>query len=305
MSQPSVLVIGATGRQGGAVARELARAGKKVRALSRDPGSSAARELAACGIAVVAGDLADAGSLRIAAEGTDAVFAMTVITDPPELEEEHGAAIVAAAGSAGTPMLIYSSAALADTGTGVPSLDAKARVERQVLAARPGNIVLGPAGFYDMVLRPESLAALAEGTLVDGLPANLPVPGLALADYGRMVNAIIDSPGTLPARRLDLGCDASTLAARAQALTAVLGRPVSYQQLPTAVVQSISTYWYLLLDWMIRTEPRIDTELPRRLWPATRWQSFPQWAQANLGGRFSRSAAAPSARSGPMNVSIS
>jgi uncharacterized protein YbjT (DUF2867 family) len=73
------------------------------------------------------------------------------------------------------------------------------------------------------------------------------MPGLALDDYGRMVNAIIDSPRNLPARRLDLGCDASTWASRAQALTAVLDRPIAYRQLPLPVVQSISTYWYLLL----------------------------------------------------------
>jgi uncharacterized protein YbjT (DUF2867 family) len=256
----------------------LARAGKKVRALTREPGSGAARQLAASGIPVVAGDLNDAGSLRHAVQGIDVVFAMTVITDPPQLEAEHGAAIVAATRSAGTPMLVFSSAAMADTGTGIPSLEAKAQVERHVLAAHPGNMVLGPAGFFDMVLQPESLAALADGTLVDGLPAGLPMPGLALDDYGRMVNAIIDSPRNLPARRLDLGCDTSTGASRAQALTAELDRPVTYRQLPLPVVQSISTYWYLLLEWMIRTEPRIDTELPRRLWTATKWQTFPQWA---------------------------
>lgn len=278
VSDTSVLVIGATGRQGGAVARELARAGKKVRALTRDPGSSAARQLAASGIPVLAGDLNDAGSLRHAVQGIDVVFAMTMATDPPQLEAEHGAAIVAATRSAGTPMLVFSSAALADTGTGIPSLEAKAQVESQVLATHPDNVVLGPAGFFDMLLRPESLAALAGGTLVDGLPADLPMPGLALDDYGRIVNAIIDSPRTLPARRLDLGCDAPTGASRTQALTAALDRPVTYRQLPLPVVQSIDTYWYLLLKWMIRTEPRVDTGLPGRLWTATSWQTFPEWA---------------------------
>jgi uncharacterized protein YbjT (DUF2867 family) len=275
-----VLVIGATGRQGGAVARELARAGKKVRPLTRDPGSSAARQLAVAGILGADSDLRDAGSLRHAVQGVDVVFAMTVMTDPPELEAEHGTAIVAATRSAGTPMLIYSSAALADTGTGIPSLEAKAQVERHVLAAHPGNVVLGPTGFFDMALRPESLAALADGTLVDGLPADLPIPGLALDDYGRMVNAIIDSPSldNLPSRRLDLGCDTLTFAARAEALSDLLGRPVSYRPLPLPVVQSIDTYWYSLLQWMIRTKPKIDTGLPRRLWAGVGWQTFAEWA---------------------------
>lgn len=278
MSQTSVLVIGATGQQGGAVARELTRAGKNVRALTRDPDSSAARQLAASGTAVVAGDLNDAGSLRHAVDGVDVVFAMTVATDPPQLEAEQGGTIVAAARSAGTPMLVFSSAALADTVTGIPSFDAKAQVERQVLAAHPDNVVLAPAGFFDMALRPESLAALAQGTLIDALPADLSIPGLALDDYARMVNAIIDSPHELPARRLDLGCDTPTGASRARELTALLHRPIAYQQLPLSVVQSINADWYLLLEWMIRTKPQIDTELPRRLWPGISWQTFRQWA---------------------------
>jgi uncharacterized protein YbjT (DUF2867 family) len=43
MLHTNVLVIGAAGRQGGAVARELHRAGKRVRALTRDPASGAGR----------------------------------------------------------------------------------------------------------------------------------------------------------------------------------------------------------------------------------------------------------------------
>jgi uncharacterized protein YbjT (DUF2867 family) len=167
------------------------------------------------------------------------------MTDPPELEAEHGTAIVAATRSAGTPMLIYSSAAMADTGTGIPSLEAKAQVERHVLAAHPGNVVLGPTGFFDMVLRPESLAALADGTLVDGLPADLPIPGLGLDDYGRMVNAIIDSPSlhNLPSRRLDLGCDTLAFGSRAGAYD--FARPV--RDLPAVAASGRAVDRYLLV----------------------------------------------------------
>ncbi|MFF3060078.1 NmrA family NAD(P)-binding protein [Streptomyces sp. NPDC057909] len=48
---------GATGRQGGAVARELLRRGRPVRALPRGPRSDTARALAAQGAQEVAGDL--------------------------------------------------------------------------------------------------------------------------------------------------------------------------------------------------------------------------------------------------------
>ena len=49
----TIVVAGATGRQGGAVARALLEAGWGVRALTRSPDSQAARELAATGAEVV------------------------------------------------------------------------------------------------------------------------------------------------------------------------------------------------------------------------------------------------------------
>jgi uncharacterized protein YbjT (DUF2867 family) len=75
MNSPTILVIGATGHVGHHVAAGLLDAGMTVRALTRDPdrAATAARQLPP-GLAVIAGDLADPGSLTPAAAGGDAVF---------------------------------------------------------------------------------------------------------------------------------------------------------------------------------------------------------------------------------------
>src|SRR5262249_13487695 len=52
-----VLVTGATGRQGGAAIRHMSSKGWRLRALTRDPNSHAARELARRGVEVLRGDL--------------------------------------------------------------------------------------------------------------------------------------------------------------------------------------------------------------------------------------------------------
>lgn len=278
MAATRVLVIGATGRQGGAVARRLHRSGKIVRALTRRVEGPSARALTSAGIEVVAGDLSDPDSLRRAVNAMDVVFAMTVASDHPEDEISQGSAIVDAARAANTSLLVFSSAALANTGTGVASIDAKAEIETRVLAANPQNVVLGPANFYEMVLQEPSLAGLAHGSFVDAYPPDLPVPAIGLDDYAIMIDLIIDSPSVLPARRVDLACDMVTRIDMARALTVALHRPVSYRQLPLDTVEQISRPWHQLIQWMIRTEPWIDADLPHRIWPAHTWHNFPAWA---------------------------
>ena len=63
----SVLVTGATGQQGGAVARALLSRGHRVKALTRKPDSDAARQLMSAGADLVTGDLGNAASVLNAA----------------------------------------------------------------------------------------------------------------------------------------------------------------------------------------------------------------------------------------------
>jgi len=63
----TILVSGATGQQGGAVARELLTRGYPIRALTRNPESPSAGELAKLGAELFQGDLDDAASLEKAA----------------------------------------------------------------------------------------------------------------------------------------------------------------------------------------------------------------------------------------------
>jgi uncharacterized protein YbjT (DUF2867 family) len=72
----TIVVTGATGRQGGAVAAHLLSDGWRVRALTRKPDGPAARRLAALGADVIAVDLADRGSLMPAFSDAYGVFSL-------------------------------------------------------------------------------------------------------------------------------------------------------------------------------------------------------------------------------------
>ena len=72
--QRTILVIGATGQQGGAVAGHLLKDGWEVRALVRDPNKDEARALLKQGAELVQGDLYDRASLDRAIDGMYGVF---------------------------------------------------------------------------------------------------------------------------------------------------------------------------------------------------------------------------------------
>src|SRR5258708_38971699 len=94
----TVLVAGATGGQGGKVARALLGRGHLVLALTGDPGSEAAAALAREGAVLVRGDFDDPASLRAAltedgSARVDAVYAMsTPFNGGTETEVRQGTA---------------------------------------------------------------------------------------------------------------------------------------------------------------------------------------------------------------------
>ncbi|WP_433554703.1 NmrA family NAD(P)-binding protein [Micromonospora zamorensis] len=110
-----VLVIGATGNQGGAVTDLLLDHGHEVVAYVRAPESLTAQALAARGVQLATGNLADAQALRRAASGVDAVFGLSVPFGEGGKEEEiaQGRLIVDTAARAGAH-LVYSSVRGAD-----------------------------------------------------------------------------------------------------------------------------------------------------------------------------------------------
>src|SRR3954454_21709975 len=111
-SKHIILVIGATGQQGGAVAHALLSRGHHVKALTRKPDSDAARRLASAGADVVAGDLRDAQSVAKAASGVDTMFLMgNSYEGGPEEETRQGIIAGNAAKAAGVGHLVYSSVA--------------------------------------------------------------------------------------------------------------------------------------------------------------------------------------------------
>jgi uncharacterized protein YbjT (DUF2867 family) len=276
-----VLVLGATGGQGGAVAAALLAAGRPVRALVRDPSSAAARKLAAAGAGLAAGEFTDRDALAAAMRGAAAAFALTTpFESGPGAEVAQGQAIIGAAAAARLPYLVFSSVAGATAGTGVPHFESKAAVERVLAASGLPHAVVAPTYFYDNALG--GYQDLLAGTLELPLPAGHRLQQLGRGDLGAFVALILADPAAFAGRRFELASDAPTPAQMSQALAGALGRPVRFREVPLPGDPDMAAMWRFLRG----AGYQADISGLRRDYPAVAWTSFGGWAaQAFRPGR--------------------
>ncbi|KXX78182.1 NmrA-like family domain-containing protein 1 [Madurella mycetomatis] len=111
MTTPKVYVCGATGTQGGALARQLRAMGWDVHTTTRTPTSPAAQSLASIGVKLYGGDWYDETSLKDAISGCNMLFVNTM-PNFANLASESDAAmnILRVAQTSGVTHVIYSSA---------------------------------------------------------------------------------------------------------------------------------------------------------------------------------------------------
>ncbi len=237
---PLITVFGATGRQGGGVARALlAQRRWRVRAVTRQPRSAAAQWLAAGGAELCRADFDDPASLARALQGASGAFCMTGGCEHGDARRELQQArhLADAAAAAGVTRLVWSTQE--DTrpeGFRVPPMDAKAEANTLFLAHELPVSLLLTSFHWDNLLDTGFAPRRADdGVLELKLPlGHALLPGMAAADIGVCVAALLNLK---PAQRR-VGVAGEHLSGRqmAVALADALREPVRWRDvLPDAV----------------------------------------------------------------------
>ena len=239
----TVLVIGATGNQGGATARALLDRGVAVRALVRDTRSDKAQALKERGAELVIGNLDDAASLFAAAEGADGVFSIPYpdVTDlAGDAEVIRGRNVVEAARKAGVAQVVHSSVSGAGefhrTQPGWAEgrwdqhyWESKAAIDE---AVRTGGFerwtVLKPATFMENLTGWSYLFGdWSSGTIITGFAADTRIPWIAVEDIGEAAAIAFTEPGRLDGMDVELAGEMLTMTETAAILSEVTGRTIS------------------------------------------------------------------------------
>jgi len=281
----SVLVTGATGQQGGALARHLLSQGYRVVAFTRRADSPGARALAALGAELAVGDFDDAASLEAAARRADTLFAMaTPFEEGPEAEIRQGMNMVDAARRAGVRHFVYSSVAGADRLTGIPHFDSKHEVERYLRRSNLPYTIVGPTFFMENFTGPLFHEGLETGVLAMGLPPMHGLQMVAVEDLARFFGRVIATPEDFFGERIDVASDEVTGQQAADLLSYVSSYRLHYQQIPLSLIAEQNEEMALMFEWLDRVGYHADIITLRHDYPELKWHTFEEWARTQDWG---------------------
>jgi uncharacterized protein YbjT (DUF2867 family) len=270
-------VTAATGRLGVVVDTLLAR-GHSVRAMTRNPDSSAAARLRRIGAEIVPGDFDDPESIEIAASGVDAVFATgTAHKAGPEGELGHGRNLAHAAAAAGVTHLVYSSGDGAAADSPVPLFRVKFAVEEHIRSLPIQATIVAPAYFMENLFNPWNLPALRRGVLPSPIPVDVGLQQLAIADLARFVALAIERPDEFAGRRIPLASDELTASEAASAVSRGVGRELRAEHLPA---DQLGPGLRVLFGWLEQHGHHIDISALRSEYPDVGWHDYSSWAES-------------------------
>ncbi|WP_421724706.1 NmrA/HSCARG family protein [Bauldia sp.] len=277
----TVLITGATGQQGGAVARALIDRGHTVRALTRNVDSDAAQALAALGAELRTGDFNDPTTLVPAAEGTDSAFLVgTPFEQGIQAEIDHGVAAVDAAKTAGVGHVVYSSVGSADRNTGIPHFDSKLAVEKHLAASGLNYTISAPVWFMDNVTAPWMADSLRQGNVALALPGDRLLAQIAVSDIGSFNAILFEHREAVFGKRYDIASDSVTGQDLARIVGEASGRSLGFFQVPLDMMRQQSEDMAIMFEWFDKVGYSVDTDALRRDFPEVPWVRFADWAKA-------------------------
>lgn len=306
--KPIIAVVGATGAQGGGLARAILEDTDRrfaVRALTRNAGSDKGRELSQRGAEVVEADLDDLTSVKRAFNGAHGAYCVTNFWEhfSPEKERAQAAAMARAAEEEGLSHAIWST--LEDTRQWIPTsddrmptlmgrykvphFDAKAEANREFTARGVPTTFLMTSFYWDNLIHFGAGPRKDDkGVLTLTLPMGAkPLPGIAAEDIGRCAYGIFKAGDKFVGKTVGIAGEHLTGEEMAAALTKALGQAVRYGDVPPAVyrqfgfpgAEDLGNMYQFYQEFNDVVVGARDIRLARELNPSL--QTFAAWLERN------------------------
>ena len=293
----TLLITGATGRQGGAVVRHLLGKGWQLRALTRDPGSAAATALACQGVEVVPGDFDDLSSLEQATSGVYGIYSVQDFWSVGARREvEQGKRMAEVAKRAGVAHFVYSSVGGVERNAGIGHWASKWEIEQYIDRLGLPTTMIRPVSFMEnYYLAPFELSIL-QGRLLDPVRADKPYQTIAVDDIGAFVALAFARPQEFVGQALEIAGSELTNPEAAAVFGRVLGKPVVFEQLPLETVRSgMGEEYYQMFSWFNAAGYQANIADLRRRYPEVRLQTLEDWLRSEGWHKHARPVQLPPA----------
>lgn len=235
-SQKTVLVLGATGRQGGATAHHLLNNGWTVKAMTRDPQQAAAQALQQAGADIIQGNFDDQAALEAAMQGVYGVFSVQAYGGSEAHGEVHqGQAIAQAAKAAGVQHLVYTSVQSAEDLARIGGDGSKWEIEEFIRGLGVPYTIIRPPLFMDDLLGWRY--GTSEGVFRIGFAPDTTVGLIASHDIGAFAAYAFEHPEASLGQTIEIASDILTPVQIAATISRVLGRSISYERVPIESIE--------------------------------------------------------------------
>lgn len=268
----TIVVMGATGLQGGAVTRHLLSDGWHVRAVTREPHSTKAKALLAMGAEVVRGNMDEPDSLIPIFQGAYGVFSVqNPMISGVEREINQGKNVADTAVRAGVQHLVYGSAGTGHKSTGVPSWESKRVVEEHLKSLGIPLTILRPMAFMELMTEKKFFPAVSTWKVMPHLMGHMTKVGwLSTYDLGFIAAKAFSQPQDFIGKEWQLASDVQSLDDCRMIYRDIMGKNPARFPMPVwmyarfgFVGKDTTTMW----RWLRSNSINLDTEPTRAIHP--------------------------------------
>lgn len=269
----TIAVVGATGLQGRAVSRRLLDQGWRVRALTRNPDGTGARQLAALGAELVRADSEDRAALERSFAGAAGVYSVqNHHISGYEGEVRQGRNVADAVVAATVSHLVYASTGNGLPGTGIGSWEAKVVVAEHARSLGVPLTVLRPTAFMELMTEKRFYPpASVWHVMPKVMGESRPVGWLTVEDLAVIAERAFADPATFVGADLSLAGDVLSIRQCREIWREVMGRPPRRYPMPIWLFERFTgtdetTMW----KWLRENDMGFDTGPTRAVHPAAR-----------------------------------
>lgn len=278
----TILVTGATGQVGGAVAKQLLTHGFNVRAFtfigSMERDFEKRKQLQQLGAEIFDGDMSSESSLIEAMKNVYGVFsvqppALPMSEEADKHEYNLGVNVANAAKKSGVQQFVYSSVLGSERRAAYRPLF-KYQIEEHIWKSDLPATIFKPSLFMETFCLP--FYGLSEAKLNNAAPFDLAMPIISAGDIGVFVRLAFQQPQDFIGKSINLAGDNLTISEIADILTKKFGRQITPVQIPLDVAkQQNAIYGKIMEEYYTQGYAKVDFDELRLLHPEL--MTFERW----------------------------